>query len=160
MKMNNEIRNEIHQVGDLVRQLYDHIGRIENKRYLYKDLKELTLIEINTIITIGLGEMKSMSQIANSLGVTLGTPTVTIDRLIKKGYAERIRDIGDRRQVFIKLSEKGRSVYDSVIDLKKKVTERVIGALDEEERKMMLQVLSKINSRFEELFSDIEKSVY
>ena len=126
-------------------------GRIENKKYLYKDIKELTVIEINTIIVIGSEGMKSMSEIANTLGVTFGTPTVTIDRLTAKGYVERIRDEGDRRQVFIKLSSKGLEVYNSIVDLKNSITEKIFGVLTFEERENFISILSKLNNKLDEV---------
>lgn len=88
--------NEVYLAGELFRQLYSKFNRIENKKHLYKGIKELTIIEINTIIVIGCNDIISMSMIAKTLGVSFGTPTVTIDRLISKGYVERIRDDEDR----------------------------------------------------------------
>jgi DNA-binding MarR family transcriptional regulator len=150
--MENEIKREMHLIGGLFRKLFDKFNRMENKKYLYKDIKDLTLAEINTILVIGPDDMKSMSQIANSLGVSFGTPTVTIDRLINKGYVDRIRDEEDRRQVFVRLSEEGRKVFGIVMDLKEKVMEKVLGILDADERKILITVFSKLNNKFDEAF--------
>lgn len=150
--MSDEISQEVLLVGKLFRELYQKYSKMENKKHLYKDIEELTLIEIDTIVVIGIERKKSMSEIANSLGVSFGTPTVTIDRLIGKGYVERIRDEGDRRQVFVKLSEKGEQVHQSIIALKNKVAERVYGILEPEERDALVKILTKVNTRFDELF--------
>ena len=147
------ISKETYLAGELFRALFEKYNKMENKKHLYRDIKELTLIEINTIMVIGSESMKSMSEIANKLGVSFGTPTVTIDRLINKGFVERIRDEGDRRQVFVKLSQTGVQVYDSVIELKRKVTEKIFGVLTVEERSTMITILSKLNSQFDELFN-------
>lgn len=152
MGINEEIKKEIYLVGQLFRQLIEKYNRIQNKKHLYKDLKELTLIEINTIIVIGNRGRKSMSEIANALGVTSGTPTITVDRMIGKGFVERIRDEEDRRQVFIKLSPKGLEVYGSIVELKNMITEKVFGVLEEEERQVLISALSKLNSKVDELF--------
>lgn len=96
--------------------------------------------------------MKSMSEIASALGVSSGTPTVTIDRLIVKGFVERIRDEGDRRQVFVKLSESGLKIYQAVVELKNNITERIFGILEQDERKSLIEILSKINNKVDELF--------
>ncbi|MCX7771554.1 MAG: MarR family transcriptional regulator [Clostridia bacterium] len=114
-------------------------------------MDDLTIIEINTILVIG-ENTRSMSEIASSLGVTSGTPTVTMDRLILKGYAVRIRDEEDRRQVFVRLSERGLEVYKTVIAIKDKVSERIFSILDENETKTMIQALTKINYQFDEMF--------
>jgi DNA-binding MarR family transcriptional regulator len=150
--MENKITSETYLAGELFRELFNKYNKMQNKKHLYKDMKELTLIEINTIIVIGQEKMKSMSEIANTLGVSFGTPTVTIDRLIGKGYVERIRDEEDRRQVFVKLSEKGISVYSSIVQLKNRVTETIFGILTQEERIALISIFSKLNNQFDELF--------
>lgn len=150
--IDDNIIKETYLIGELFRELLRKINRMENKRYLYKDLKELTLIEIDTILVIGPENQKSMSEIAGVLGVSSGTPTVTIDRLIGKGFVERKRDEVDRRQVFVRLSDKGMQVYNSVIELKNKAAEKIFGILAPEERKGMINVLSKLNNKFDEVF--------
>lgn len=149
--MGDSENKDIIIVGDLFRDLFDKYNKMENKKYLFKDLKDLTLIEINTIIVIGPEGMKSMSEIANSLGVTLGTPTVTIDRLISKGYVERKRDEVDRRQVFVSLSESGIHVYNSVVGLRKSITEKIFSILTPGEIKELIAMMSKINDKYSEV---------
>lgn len=152
IKIITDMTKEIRLVDELLRQLIEKYSKLENKKHLYKDLKELTIGEINTIIVIGI-EMKTMSEIANKLGVSFGTPTITIDRLIKKEYVERIRDVGDdRRQVFIKLSAKGMEIYNSVVALKERVSEKIFGILTDSERQAAISILSKVNNQFNELF--------
>lgn len=145
-----EITNDVRLVDMLFREILGKINRLENKKHLYKDIDDLTIIEINTLLVIGDG-MKSMSEIAGLLGVTSGTPTVTIDRLITKGYVERIRDEVDRRQVFVKLSGKGLEVLQAVINLKRKVGQELFGILTQEEVQVMIKALSKINKKFDDL---------
>ena len=141
----HDITRQIRTAGDLIRSVYAKISRIESKKHLFRDCTDLTLIEIDTLLATGYSGRKSMSQIAGELGVTLGTPTVTIDRLVKKGYVERIRDLEDRRQVFIRLSEKGRSTLGRILQMKERVTERVFSILSDEERICMIGAMSKIN---------------
>lgn len=110
--MNPETENSLLIVDELFRKLFDKYNKLESKKFFSKRLDDLTVIEINTIVVIGHGEEdKKMSEIANTLGVTFGTPTVTVDRLIKKGYVIRRRDNEDRRRVFISLSETGKDVF-------------------------------------------------
>ncbi len=145
---------DLEVVDQLFRMLLDKFNKIENKKYLYKDITDLTVIEIDTIIVIGTSK-KSMSYIAKQLGVSFGTPTVTIDRLIDKGFVERIRDQEDRRQVFVKLSKKGTEVYNSIVKLKSRLAEKVFGILTEEQRISFVNVLTKLNNNFDDLFIDL-----
>ena len=48
-----------------------------------------------------------MTHVANILEINVSTLTTTINKLVKKGYVERLRDDKDRRIVKIGLSEKG-----------------------------------------------------
>lgn len=145
-------KDELYVVGELFSELIAKFNKAQNKKHLYKGMEDLTVIEIDTIIVIGREGMKSMSYIAKKLGVSFGTPTVTIDRLIEKGYVKRIRDEEDRRQVFIKLSDKGTEVYDSIIRLKNGLTERIFGILREDERTRLIDILSRLNNKFDEVF--------
>lgn len=155
--LDQDIKKEVYLVGELFLQLLNKYNRVENKKHLYKDMDDLTLIEINTLLVIGCEPQgKSMSQIANTLGVSFGTPTVTIDRLITKGYVERIRDEEDRRQVFVKLSPKGQEVHLSIRALKDRVIEQIFGILDEEERKQLIHLLSKILNEVDSLFAKLK----
>lgn len=152
--MNSQNGNELLLVDQLFRKLFDKYYKLESKKFFSKNLEDLTVIEINTILVIGHGsENKKMSEIANTLGVTFGTPTVTIDRLIKKGYVIRQRDEEDRRQVFISLSETGVSVFESIVQLKNKIAEKIFGILDPSERKALIDILSNLNSHFDNVFS-------
>ena len=50
-----------------------------------------------------------MSSIARELSVTVGTLTIAMNSLVKKGYVERrSRGLEDQRVVYISLSGKGR----------------------------------------------------
>ncbi len=152
--MNSETENSLLIVDELFRKLFDKYNKLESKKFFSKSLDDLTVIEINTIVVIGRGEEdKKMSEIANTLGVTFGTPTVTVDRLIKKGYVIRRRDKEDRRQVFISLSETGKDVFESIIIIRNILAEKIYGILSEDERKALINILSSLDSHFDDIFS-------
>ncbi len=152
--MNSETENSLLIVDELFRKLFDKYNKLESKKFFSKSLDDLTVIEINTIVVIGRGEEdKKMSEIANTLGVTFGTPTVTVDRLIKKGYVIRRRDKEDRRQVFISLSETGKDVFESIIIIRNILAEKIYGILSENERKALINILSSLDSHFDDIFS-------
>ncbi|AEY66479.1 MarR family winged helix-turn-helix transcriptional regulator [Clostridium sp. BNL1100] len=151
--MNSETENSLLIVDELFRKLFDKYNKLESKKFFSKTLDDLTVIEINTIVVIGHGEEdKKMSEIANTLGVTFGTPTVTVDRLIKKGYVIRRRDKEDRRQVFISLSETGKDVFESIIIIRNILAEKIYGILSEDDRKALINILSSLNSHFDDIF--------
>lgn len=146
--------------GDLFLKLYDRYTRFENKKFLCQEIEELTIIEIKTIIVIGrFSGVIKMSEIAHQLGVTSGTPTVTVDRLIKKGYVERIRDEEDRRQVFVKLTALGATSYDAIVTTKDLIMEKIFGIVSSEQIDLFISILDKIETDFDEVFSDLMEVV-
>lgn len=141
-------------ISQLFNKLYEQYSRVENKKFFYQDIKDLTVIEINTILVIGIGKkVKKMSEIADMLGVSYGTPTVTIDRLIKKELVVRTRDEEDRRQVFVTLSKSGEEIFTRVAFLKEKISERLFGVLNSDQQKALVEILSVVNKSFDEVFS-------
>ncbi|MFG1706550.1 MarR family winged helix-turn-helix transcriptional regulator [Nonomuraea sp. M3C6] len=55
------------------------------------------------------GPMAS-GELAELAGLTPGALTVAVDRLEKAGFAERVRDLADRRRVLIRPTDKARDV--------------------------------------------------
>lgn len=157
--MQERENRDLKEVGSLFLQLYERYNRLESKRFFYKDLlEELTMIEINTIVVIGRdGNRKKMSEIANLLGVSAGTPTVTVDRLIKKGYVVRDRDEEDRRQVIVKLSEQGLEAFNQIVALKNTLMEKLFDVMDEGQLKALISMLDVLNDKFDQVFAEPQK---
>ena len=60
----------------------------------------------------------SLTALADHMGVTAGTMSVAIDRLVKNGYVSRAIDGDDRRRVLLRLSRTGAQLCEahSVLD--------------------------------------------
>jgi len=70
------------------------------------DLLAMDLLERRGRITAG--------QLAQEMGLTTGAVTSVVDRLERKGYAQRIRDEEDRRRVLIELTQKARDEVEEI----------------------------------------------
>ena len=99
---NYETFNEV-----LVR-LFRDIMDIEQKAIITPEFRNITNNDMHVIEAIGIGAPKNMSAIARELSVTVGTLTIAMNSLVKKGYVVRARGKEDRRIVYISLSDKGR----------------------------------------------------
>ena len=84
---------------------------IEQKAVATQEFHDITSNDLHVIEVIGVGSPKNMSTIAKELSVTVGTLTIAVNGLVKKGYVTRERGRDDRRVVYISLSEKGRKAY-------------------------------------------------
>jgi DNA-binding MarR family transcriptional regulator len=86
-----------------------------------------------------------MSETAARLGVTTGTLTVAVDRLVRKGYVTRERDQTDRRIVRVMLTKKGKLAYRIHSRFHHLLVERITHGLDEKRREILLDMLENID---------------
>ena len=106
---------------------------------------ELTVSEAHAIEILGkYGQMK-MKSLAQYLGVTTGTTTVTVDRLEKKEYATRESVKEDRRVHLITLTTKGQQAFSEHHQYHYNLTEQILSVLSSEENEQLLNILKKIN---------------
>lgn len=87
-------------------------------------------------------EPTSLSDLARHSGVTPGTMSIAIERLVRKGYVLRVRDRNDGRRVNLTLSASGVRIQEasSVLDVER--VKRVMARLSEEERAAAVRGLS------------------
>lgn len=76
----------------------------------------LHMREAHFIMTVGLGDGKTMSEIAEAMSVTHGAVSQTAGRLEKKGYILRRPSTGDRRQIVVVLTDRGKEFYQEHLE--------------------------------------------
>ena len=98
-------------LNEVLVSLFRDVNDIEQKAIITSEFGDLTNNDMHVIEAIGIDEPKNMSTIARALSVTVGTLTISMNSLVKKGYVDRQRSSEDRRVVYISLSEKGVKAY-------------------------------------------------
>lgn len=86
--------------------IFNDVLSIEENELKKSQFSDLTITEMHTIDAIGMYKKKTTTEVARELLVTVGTLTTSINRLVKKGYVERIRSEDDRRVVKLGLTKK------------------------------------------------------
>lgn len=100
---------------------------------------------MHTIEAIGLHNERTSSEVAKRLSITVGTLTVAINNLVKKGYVERIRSKDDRRVVRLKLTNRGRLFYRVHQHFHKKMVEAALTDMNEAEKKAVVKGLKNLH---------------
>ena len=72
-------------------------------------------------------------EVANKLNVTVGTLTVAVNALVKKGYVVRLKSETDRRIVILGLTKKGRLLYRLHRKFHEKLVLKTIEGMNAEE---------------------------
>lgn len=133
--------------GILVK-LFRDIMDIEARAIITEEFKDITNNDMHVIEAIGIHDKKNMSMVAKELSVTIGTLTIAINSLVKKGYVERVRSEQDRRVVYISLTPKGEKAYRHHEEFHKRMILATINGLSEEETRVLVKALSNLNQFF------------
>ena len=138
-------------LNEVLVRLFRDIMDIEQQAIITSEFNDLTNNDMHVIEAIGIEEPKNMSTIAKELSVTVGTLTIAMNSLVKKGYVTRQRGKEDRRVVYIFLSEKGRAAYEHHARFNKDMIDGVIGQLSGDEVEALIKALTKLNTWFRSL---------
>ena len=142
---------ELQQLIDLflkILHLYSIIGR-KPKDYGTGDLLYFT--ELHTITVVGRNEEVNMTQLAEIMGVTKGAISQTIRKLVHKNLILRT-NINNRKEVNLRLSDKGRKVLNAQDSFQKEIF-TFAGTLyeqaDHEDRDLVKRLFLAISSNME-----------
>ena len=147
-EMKGKIVGTYETLNDVLVNLFRDITGIEQKAVRALGYPDITNNDMHVIEAIGVYAPKNMSSIARELSVTVGTLTISVNSLVKKGYVVRQRSEEDRRVVLISLSEKGKEVFEHHAKFHKAMIDGVINELTEEELEVLIKAVTKLNSWF------------
>ena len=135
-------------LNDVLVNLFRDIMDLEERAIITQEYQDITNNDMHVIQAIGIGVPKNMSAIARELSVTVGTLTIAMNSLVKKGYVNRERGKEDRRVVYISLSEKGRKAYDHHEQFHHQMIQEILEELTPEETEALVKSLKKLNRWF------------
>lgn len=135
-------------LNDVLVNLFRDIMNLEERAIITQEYQDITNNDMHVIQAIGIGVPKNMSAIAKELSVTVGTLTIAMNSLVKKGYVNRERGKEDRRVVYISLSEKGRKAYDHHEQFHHQMIQEILDELTPEETEALVKSLKKLNRWF------------
>ncbi len=91
---------------------------------------------------------RSISALAADLKITLSSVTIAVNKLVKKGYVEKIRSEQDGRQVFVKLTKLGRKVNAGHLYFHENMVRNVSEAMSEDEKEILVRAMKNLNKFF------------
>lgn len=145
-------RDNVYNVlNSILVKIFNDILSIEEKALIVGEFSDITVNDMHIIDAAGDKEPRTMSQISKTLGVTMGTLTIGINGLVKKGYIQRNRSERDRRVVYASLTDKGCRAYRHHQDFHEKLVLSVIKDMEDDEAQMLLKTMTKLDTFFEEL---------
>ena len=133
---------------EILVNLFQDIMAIEEKAIITEEFQDISNNDMHIIEAEGMGAPQNMTSVAKKLSITVGTLTIAINNLVKKGYVARKRGEKDRRVVFLFLTEKGQKAYRHHEKFHDDMIRATIAGLDEEETRVLVKALTNLKDFF------------
>ena len=137
-------------VNDYLVSVFNDILTIEESELKKSQFNDLSITEMHTIEAIGMYKKKTSSEVAKDLSITVGTLTVAINNLVKKGYVERLRSEDDRRVVKLGLTKKGKLLFRVHQHFHREMVKNILKGMEQEEEQALLRALKNLHDFLQE----------
>ena len=144
------MERDLETVNDYLVSVFNDILTIEESELKKSQFNDLSITEMHTIEAIGMYKKKTTSEVAKELSITVGTLTTAINRLVKKGYVQRIRSEDDRRVVKLGLTKKGKLLFRVHQYFHRQMIKRVLQDMSDDEEAVLLKALKNLHDFLQE----------
>ena len=108
---------------------FDKLSSWETSSVLGRDI---SLAQIHLLEIVGNHGALKMKELSEKLGVTTGTLTVMVHRLMKKGYVVKQKDLKDNRSYLVRLTDKGEIEYEIHHRKHRQLIKAIVDAIGED----------------------------
>lgn len=130
---------------------YRSINKVEEQAIKNMGI-ELSISEMHLIEAVGKEKEtgRTISDIAQELGITLPSVTVAINKLVKKGYVQKIKGESDGRTVYVVLTKSGRKIDAVHRYFHQQMVRKISEGFSDEEKEVLLKGIQKLNKFFKQ----------
>lgn len=126
-------------VQDILKQFQCVNAAAANGPHASLNVQELRVVEF-----LGSEGPRMMRELAEYLTVAVNSITSIVDSLEKKDFVRRQRSEEDRRVIRVELTEAGREIAGSLMEVNMRLFRTMLGALTEEEQDIFMVLFRKI----------------
>jgi MarR family 2-MHQ and catechol resistance regulon transcriptional repressor len=126
-------------VQDILKQFQGVNAAAANGPHVGLNMQELRVVEF-----LGNEGPHMMRELAEHLTVAVNSMTSIVDSLEGKGLVHRQRSEEDRRVVRVELTDPGREIYKSLVEVNLRLFRSMLGALTEDEQEIFMVLFRKI----------------
>ena len=131
-------------LSNVIVEFYERLSTWEEREV---EGSGLSLPLMHTVEILGIHEELRMKELAELIGVTTGTLTITVDKLEKKGLVKRIPNPDDRRSFLITLTKEGRKTHRTHSMAHQGLTERCVEGFSPEEVETFKNLLDRFSRK-------------
>ncbi len=138
------------RIDQVLVHLFNDILRIEEEALHSRGISGLSMREIHILQAIAeAGEDNTMSAVAARLHVTVGSLTVAVNTLTRKGYVERQRSREDKRRIHLLLTPLAAGVNRLHQDFHRQLTDALMQEIPQDRLALLCQALDGVAAYFE-----------
>lgn len=140
------------QLNEVIVDTYRSILRVEENILKRSDQTDLSISEIHMLEAVGKGKdrRRTISELAEVLNITLPSVTVAINKLMKKGYVEKVRGEEDGRIVYVSLTRQGRRIDSAHRYFHESMVRSIIRDMTESEIQALYKGVMKLDAFLKE----------
>ena len=126
-------------VQDILKQFQCVNAAAANGPHVGLNMQELRVVEF-----LGIEGPRMMRELAEHLAVAVNSMTSIVDSVESKGLVRRQRSEEDRRVIRVELTDAGREIYQSLVEVNLRLFRTMLGALTEDEQEIFMVLFRKI----------------
>ncbi|WP_317366595.1 transcriptional regulator [uncultured Tyzzerella sp.] len=139
------MKKTLDTISGLMSSVFNDIIKLEEVFLKNNKYKDVSSREVRTIEAIGTSKTKTMGSVAKNLDITLGTLTVSVTNLEKKGYVIREKSLNDKRVVNVSLTEKGKKLFRLHKKFKENIMKSIVIELSNQEKEIFNGALTRVS---------------
>lgn len=105
--------------------------------------EEVTLAQYRTLVVLASRGPQRLADLAAAVSVTPATATRMCDRLVRKRLVTRRSEPGDRRQVQIALTQRGRQLVDDVTARRRREIAEIVRRIEPDQQLVVVEALRR-----------------
>jgi DNA-binding MarR family transcriptional regulator len=119
---------------------------VELKKAFTKHMGPLHLkaVEFSILVMVAANERVNQKQLGQALDVSAPNMAITLDRMVERGWVERVRSLEDRRAQLIHLTPAGAALTQKAEKIASKMEVSAVRVLSEAERLLLIELLHKV----------------
>ena len=137
-----------HQFSFIANRVSAKLARMYGERF------NLSVTGWRVIAVLGQHEPLSAKQLADRTGMDQVNITRAVTRLASQGMVSRRIDRADRRRIVLRLSKKGRAVFDVVLPLAESIEAAILEELTAAQTEELRRTMAALVQRTEVLLAD------
>jgi DNA-binding MarR family transcriptional regulator len=98
---------------------------------------DVTLVQYRALVLLVSRGGQNVSDLADALGIHASTATRLCDRLVAKGYMDRVISADSRRETMLSATPRARAVVRTVSTRRRKEVTRIVAEMSRDERRQL-----------------------